>query len=278
MFDGQKTVQIIFIAGGGSPGRKQVYEHAFSSTAYPPQAHLFMHNELTYTSTPPKYIFFFCVQPAAIGGETAIADSKEIYSKIDPAITKQLEDRGVKYSRLFIDEKRLAEIDVHNYQITKTWQLAFGVQSSEQAEQLARQVGYEDIRWYPNGDMLIKTKTLPATRSTEKIWFNQVQGWDPRIAADANAINENLHLTIQHPYEELFQYYPQGCYYGDTDEIISYDELKHINDVTWSCAHNLDWKAGDLLWIDNFQTAHGKRPHVDNNWQRRQILASLADP
>ena len=85
------------------------------------------------------------------------------------------------------------------------------------------------------------------------------------------SLNENK--LNEYNYFDLYNLYPQGCYYGDNDEIINFEDLKYINKITWENVFDIKWEKGDFIWIDNFQTCHGKKPHKGN----RKILASLAN-
>jgi alpha-ketoglutarate-dependent taurine dioxygenase len=232
-----------------------------------------MHNELSYTNNSPKFVFFFCVEPPQKGGETVLGDSSLIYKKLSPELISKLNQRGVKYSRFFLHEDNLPK---SNEGISKSWQLSFNSNSKENVERICKEIGYTSVDWDQNNNLEIKTKSFPIIRNhpetNEIVWFNQIQGWDPRIALMMKNI-PNKDDSKEYSWKELYFDYPQGCYYGDNDEIIDLNELKEINKVTWEDVVDVKWKSGDFLWIDNFQTCHGKRPHEG----KRNILASLAN-
>src|SRR6185369_586686 len=65
-----------------SSPRHEVGEKIYTSTDYPPDQTIFLHNEGTYWMTWPLKIYFFCLVAPAQGGETPIADTRRIFSRI----------------------------------------------------------------------------------------------------------------------------------------------------------------------------------------------------
>src|SRR5437899_5001081 len=53
---------------GNSP-REHVAGQVYTSTSYPAQYPISLHNELSYAARWPRRLFFFCEAPAAEGGE-----------------------------------------------------------------------------------------------------------------------------------------------------------------------------------------------------------------
>eukprot|EP01126_Amoeba_proteus_P033146 TRINITY_DN3248_c0_g1_i3.p1 TRINITY_DN3248_c0_g1~~TRINITY_DN3248_c0_g1_i3.p1 ORF type:complete len:166 (+),score=26.48 TRINITY_DN3248_c0_g1_i3:719-1216(+) len=85
--------------GGGSPGRDLVGGDAFSSTKWPPNASLWMHNELSYSTVTPTHVFFCSIKPAEELGYTPIADFREVLPRINPVFLEMLKKRQVVYRR-----------------------------------------------------------------------------------------------------------------------------------------------------------------------------------
>ena len=83
---------------GNSP-RTKLTSHVYTSTEYDKEQKITMHNELSYSSKWPGKLFFSCLVPAKEGGETLIADSREILRSMDPHIVSEVEKRGVAYIR-----------------------------------------------------------------------------------------------------------------------------------------------------------------------------------
>lgn len=62
---------------------------------------------MAQTPNPPTHLFFFCEVPPAIGGETPILVSTEMYKSIHdkhPAMMDKVESLGVQYIRVMPKE------------------------------------------------------------------------------------------------------------------------------------------------------------------------------
>src|SRR5262245_13782579 len=82
--------------GGNSP-RTRVSSHVFTSTEYPKEEPISMHNEASYLKRMPGHILFFCHQPATQGGQTPIADCRRVLNRIDPDVRSRFDRNGVLY-------------------------------------------------------------------------------------------------------------------------------------------------------------------------------------
>src|SRR5436305_3973707 len=72
-----------------SSPRSQVSGNIYTSTDYPADQSIFLHNESSYSHSWPLRIFFFCHTPPLQGGETPIADVRKVYERIPEAILKR---------------------------------------------------------------------------------------------------------------------------------------------------------------------------------------------
>src|SRR4029077_14643636 len=69
-----------------STPRYEVADGVYVSTIYPNNERIHPHNEGTYWKTWPLRIGFCCLQPAARGGETPVADVRGVWRRIDPDV------------------------------------------------------------------------------------------------------------------------------------------------------------------------------------------------
>src|SRR5262249_47078856 len=90
----------------GAPGytyrstpRTAVQGKVYTSTEYPAQQSIPMHNEMSYSRRWPRKIWFYSLEVASEGGATPIADSREVYRRIDPGMREKFERLGVTYVR-----------------------------------------------------------------------------------------------------------------------------------------------------------------------------------
>src|SRR6202522_5795 len=66
---------------GNSP-RTKLSSGVYTSTEYPKELFISLHNELSYAREWPTRMLWCCVQPASAGGETPIADGAAILQNL----------------------------------------------------------------------------------------------------------------------------------------------------------------------------------------------------
>ncbi len=64
---------------GQSP-RTKVADNVYTSTEFPAQYTITLHNELSYAKAPPRRIIFHCHVEPAERGETPIVDCRRVYA------------------------------------------------------------------------------------------------------------------------------------------------------------------------------------------------------
>jgi alpha-ketoglutarate-dependent taurine dioxygenase len=67
----------------GDLPRTGVSDKIYNATPFPADQAILFHNESSHLHCYPQKIWFFCVQPAEIGGETPIVDCRQIYQLLD---------------------------------------------------------------------------------------------------------------------------------------------------------------------------------------------------
>src|SRR4051812_32861729 len=81
---------------GNSP-RQNVHKGVWTSTEYPPEYDISLHNELSQSYRWPDRLFFGCLLAPASGGETPVSDGRAMLAQIDPAVRARFEEHGVAY-------------------------------------------------------------------------------------------------------------------------------------------------------------------------------------
>jgi alpha-ketoglutarate-dependent taurine dioxygenase len=238
--------------GGASP-RSRLEGKVYTSTEYPPDLTLALHNELSYADQFPRLLFFCCAIQPETGGETSIADSRRILNKIEPEIVRVFKQKGVMYIR---------NLDA-NKGSGYSWQDAFETEDKNEVETYCRTVG-ADFEWKPNRGLRL-SQTRPAAilhpETGEEVWFNQAHGFHPS-ALDANTYQE----FISQMSEEDFRL---NAKFGDGSPI-PVEMLEQIRAVLTSETVLFPWRAGDVLVLDNLLAAHGRMPFTG---ARKIILA-----
>lgn len=235
-----------------STPRTQVNGRIYTSTEYPPEQLIPLHNENAYSSKWPMKIGFFCVQPAVQGGETPIADSRKIFQRVAPAIREQFIQKQVMYVRNY------GELDL-------SWQTVFQTEDKLEVENYCRNAGIE-FEWKSSNNL--KTRQVcPAVvkhpNTGEIVWFNQAHLF--HISSLAPEIRETL-LTI-FAEDEL----PRNAYYGDGSPIET-SVLDEIREIYQQEAMIFSWHKGDILILDNMLMAHGRMPFSGE----RKVLVGMS--
>ena len=239
-------------AGGASP-RVRLGEGVYTSTEYPQNYALSLHNELSYTSRWPTHLFFCCVVPAARGGETPVGDSRAILKNIDESIVGEFKRKRIKYVR-----------NLHGGAGSGySWQEAFETDDRCTVAEFCR-TRRIDCAWRADGGLTLSevrpaTATHPATG--EEVWFNQADGFHPSALDDETY--RALAATMR---EDEFRL---NSYFGDGSPLEP-AALAHIRGVMWRESVLVAWQTGDVLILDNMLAAHGRMPF---DGTRKIILA-----
>jgi alpha-ketoglutarate-dependent taurine dioxygenase len=236
-----------------STPRTQVGDRIYTSTEYPPDQTIAMHNESSYAFRWPMRICFYCLQPATDGGETPIADSRRIYDRIHEQVRQKFERLGVMYIRRF------------GWGVDLTWQESFRTDCREHVERYCKENGIE-FEW--KGDDKLVTKQVRQGVAThpytgEKVWFNQAHLFhitnlpDPLQEALISILGEDL---------------PREARYGDGTPF-ERETLDHVREVLSQCSVTFPWRQGDLLLLDNMLISHGRKQFRGP----RKILVAMAN-
>jgi alpha-ketoglutarate-dependent taurine dioxygenase len=235
---------------GNSP-RSKVGDNIYTSTEYPPELTISMHNELSYAATWPSRLLFFCEQAAQTGGATPVVDGARWLGSLDPEIREAFA-QGVRYTQ-----------NLHGGMgLGKSWQETF--ETDDRASVEAYLAG-ANATWNWSADSLRVSQVRPATTchpvTGEEVWFSQFDQWHPSGLGDKAAAA----LARIMDEDEL----PQSVAFGDGSPIPG-EYAVQVRDQGLSAAVDVDWRTGDVLLIDNVLVGHGRRPFTG---QRRVLVA-----
>jgi alpha-ketoglutarate-dependent taurine dioxygenase len=238
-----------------STPRRQVSGKIYTSTEYPAEQLIPLHNEMAYSRNWPMKIWFFCLEAAEQGGETPIADSRKVFQRIDPKIKEQFIQKKVMY--------------VRNYGqgIDLKWENVFQTPNKSEVESYCRNVGIE-FEW-KDGNHLRTSQVCQAVathpKTNDMVWFNQAHLF--HVSSLKQEVRESLLSTVKE--EDL----PRNAYYGDGSKIEA-SVIEEINEIYQQSAVTFSWQSGDILMLDNMLTAHGRKPFVG----QRKVLVGMAEP
>lgn len=238
-----------------SSPRHQVSGKVYTSTDYPADQVIHLHNENSYQRTWPLKIFFMCVTPAGQGGETPIADVRRVLERISPSVRERFREKGVLYVRNFSDGLGLS------------WETVFQTSDRTAVTDYCVKNGIE-ATWRPGN--ILRTRQvgeaiLAHPKTGEEVWFNHaaffhVSSLDPLVREV---------LTEAFGEDEL----PNNTFYGDGARIEP-DVIEHIRNAYREETVSFAWERDDILMLDNMMVAHGRAAYRGD----RKILVGMAEP
>lgn len=234
-----------------SSPRSRVQGNVFTSTDHPADQAINFHNELAYSGRWPMEIFFFCHTPAAEGGETPIADSRQVLANLSEETRGRFRSDGVMYTRYLG-----SGLGLH-------WHEVFQTENRSEVESFCREQGI-DFEW--EGECLRTRVVRPAIRTHpttgEEVWFNH--GHFFNIHSMAPDLRQQMLSTVER------QNLPFNTCFGDGSEILP-EVVREIDDAFAAARVEFEWEQGDLLYLDNMLTAHARNPYSGE----RRILVGM---
>jgi alpha-ketoglutarate-dependent taurine dioxygenase len=230
----------------------------YTATEYPAHKHIPLHNENSYTLKWPNKIMFFCVVAPETGGETPIADSRQIYKKIKSELLHKFNEKKVMYVRHYISGVDLS------------WQNVYQTSDKSEVEKYCKLNGIE-YHWNDEPENLLELTTKQTCQATiehpmtkEKTWFNQAHLFhisaleDEEFKALSSIIDTNT--------------FPRNSCFGDGSDIPN-DEIRYIKETMDSEKIIFKWQKGDVMILDNMLMAHAREPFTGE----RKIVVAMGD-
>jgi alpha-ketoglutarate-dependent taurine dioxygenase len=240
-------------AEGATP-RTQLSGLVYTSTEYPADQQIALHNELTYVTRWPGHILFCCVQPPEKNGQTPIADVRRVLGRLSPSIVDEFRRRGWMLVRNFGEGLSLP------------WQQSFHAETREDVEAYCQQARIE-CEWR-SGERLRTRQVRPAIvkhkETGEEVWFNHVAFWHvSSLGAEVREAMQKMFAEDELPY---------NTYYGDGGRIED-EVVEAIRAAYRAETVEFLWERGDVLLLDNMLSAHGRREYEG----ARRVLAAMGD-
>ncbi|MFF8550809.1 TauD/TfdA family dioxygenase [Streptomyces albidoflavus] len=236
-----------------STPRQRVSGNVFTSTEYPADQVIPLHNEMSYTASWPSTLFLTCLVPAAEGGETPLADSTRVFARVPAAVRERFERLGVMYVRNF------------GLGMDLTWQEVFQTQDRAEVNAYCRENGIQ-AEWL--GEHRLRTRhvvqaAVEAKASGEKVWFNQAHLFH------VSSLPDGVQRELLESYSE--DELPRTAFHGDGSPLHT-DDLAAIRAAYEAEEIAVPWEPGDVMVVDNEQFAHGRRAYSGD----RSVLVAMA--
>ncbi|MEV6032886.1 TauD/TfdA family dioxygenase [Nonomuraea sp. NPDC052116] len=236
-----------------SSPRSVIEDRVYTSTDYPPDQEIFLHNENSYQDSWPRTLYFFCRRPPETLGATPLADVRRVLAAVDPQVREELDRRGWSVVRNFHDGFGV------------DWRYVFGTEDRAEVERHCRNHGLT-CEW---SEGRLRTTAVRRAVHThhetgESVWFNHITFFHhTTLPAD---VREGLLALVDE--EDL----PANTYYGDGGRIDD-DVVAHLRECYRAASVRFDWCQDDVLVVDNMLAAHGREPFTGP----RQIAVAMAE-
>lgn len=238
---------------GNSP-RTKVGDNVYTSTEYPPEFTISMHNEMSYAHQWPARLLFYCERAAAAGGATPVVDGERWLNTLDDEVREAFA-AGVCYWQ-----------NLHGGMgLGKSWQSTFETEdrSVVQAFLEGSEAKWE---WRPNNSLRVsqhRPSTIRHPVTGAEVWFNQADQW--HIAGLGDETGAALAKIL--PADEL----PQSVTFADGSPIPA-GYIHQVQARGLESAVDVRWRTGDVLLIDNILVGHGRRPFTGP----RRVLVAMS--
>lgn len=236
-----------------STPRTRVSGRVFTSTEYPADQTIPLHNEMSYADSWPDTLFFGCVVAATEGGETPLADSAGVYDRVPPAVRGRFERHGVMYVRNFGSGMDLG------------WQEVFQTDDRAEVDAYCKEHGIH-AEWL--GGERLRTRhvvqaAVESPRTGRASWFNQAHLFH------VSSLPEDVERELRQNFAE--DELPRNAMYGDGSPLDPAD-LAAVRAAYAAEEIAFPWRDGDVVIVDNVQFAHGRRPYSGP----RSLLVAMA--
>ncbi|MEO1134715.1 MAG: TauD/TfdA family dioxygenase, partial [Cyanobacteria bacterium J06639_1] len=226
----------------------------YGSTPYPSDKAILFHHESSHLQQWPMKICFYCSIAPESGGETPIADGRDIYRLLDPDLRDRFERLQIAYTRHFIPG-----FDV-------SWQQFFNTEDRAEVEARCQS---DRVQWEWTAEGGLKTRQIrPAIathpRTGDRIWFNQL------LLHHVACLDDPIQKSLIDTWGE--DNLPRHAYYGDGSAIAP-EEIAVIQAAYDRAQIAFPWQQGDVLAIDNMLAAHSRNPFRGD----RKILVAMGD-
>lgn len=233
---------------------------------------IYNHNESPQVPHAPEYIFFYSHRAPAVGGETPISSSLELFQRAKEEIPDFIDTLAAKgiLSRVTYKVEQ-------QYAGGSTLKQAFGKEITDSDDAATRKAkveaqirrynrdGHTTWEWTDDDQTLVLTHHLPAIRvhpiTKQPTLFTGLAAYYKNFLAPDAPKSSRRNVTQQ--------------LYGDGTPIPE-EYLKKLAEITEQIRVLHKWQRGDVLVYDNVVAQHGRQPW-EGEQADRVVLASLWD-
>lgn len=257
----------------GTSPRNAVTEYVFNASELPPVFPIPEHCEMSFVKNFPRHLFFCCLQPSPVGGETPLVDFRAVYADLDPEVRRRFVERGIKAIRNYAGPDAQSKFDF--WQL-KPWHEMFGTRDHTAVEAKCREEDFEPT-WGPDESLRLVSRHQAVrnhSETGEPVWFNHsttfhismAPGEYRRIWQREKSLRNLFFWQVSRLMIAIrrrtiaSEDQSMHCTYLDGSEIPDAD-MEHVRDVVWKHMVIYPWQQGDIVAIDNQSVGHGRLPY-----------------
>lgn len=237
----------------GATPRTELQDGIYTSTEFPAEQEIALHNELSYVTQPPGLLVFCCLTAATTGGQTPIVDVSKVYKRLSDELLNEFEQRG-------------GWLLQRNYGngFGPTINKAFGINDIDGIKSYCEKA---DVEMEIISERHVVTRQTRSAvhyhpQSGQSLWFNHIVFWHPSsLCPKVKAQLSGMFSLSEFPY---------STYFADGSEIPE----RYITQIRQAYRDEevvFDWCEGDILLLDNWQVGHGRKPFTGD----RKVLVAM---
>ena len=238
-----------------SSPRHAIKGRVYTSTDYPPDEEIFLHNENSYQARWPLTLFFYCITAPQTLGATPLADIRRVYRGDRPGGTRGVRppplDAGAQLPRR-LRHALAARVRHRRPGRGEAYAAANRIDAGVGGPDGLRTRAVRDVVHHRPG-------------SDTPRWFNHATFF--HVSTLAKDLQEGL--LAMFGADGL----PTNTYYGDGGEIPA-DVMDHLRAAYRAASVRFDYQRDDVLVVDNMTAAHGREPFTGP----RKIAVAMAEP
>ena len=241
---------------GGVGFKSRLSSGVYTSTDLPGGISISPHSELSYTQTPPRFVAFWCEQPAERGGQTSLVCARRVFEGLSAPVREAFEERGVCYLRAYPPDGSLVRLVNRWAPLWPTWEQVFETADPAEVEHICDRLGLT-FHWSDKGELCARI-TLPGVDRNvtgRRVWLNHAHTFAPSPAA-VGWLGYALFrlLGFLPPFRQATATFGDGVR-------IPPSMLQEISLLLRAESRLVEWEPNDLLVIYNQAVLHGRMPY-----------------
>lgn len=253
---------------GGAGPRSLVTGQVWEATKVDQRYKITVHQEMAYMADFPPRIAFYCARAAESGGETIVARMSEFMKRIPSELMHELAAHGVRSVRNYARAHEADGKSTVQHIDEKSWDEVFGTDDRGAVEAICAERNIECI-WNDDGTLTLVEYMSAFTKHPilDKEFYRNI--------VHINFAQTELgSANVEHQERVARQKMRTGLSLGSGEEL-SAEQFgvmeRALDEVTLAW----DWRAGDVMVLDNLQMGHGRNPFEG---ERETFVALLGAP